>query len=74
MIGLLTLIFGILLILVCGKLLWLAIKAAWSITKILFTIVFLPIVLIAIAVSGLISLAFVGLIGIGLFALLAPVH
>ena len=58
----LEVIFGILMIVVFGKLIWWAIKAAWSLTKVLFTIVFLPLVLIGIAVSGAIYLALIILI------------
>ena len=58
----LEVIFGILMIVVFGKLIWWAIKAAWSITKVLFTIVFLPLVLIGIAVSGAIYLALIILV------------
>lgn len=57
-----TLIFIILMIMVFGKLLIWSIKAAWGITKILFTVVFLPIVLIALALSGDIYIAIVLLI------------
>ena len=57
-----TLIYIILMIMVFGKLLIWSIKAAWGITKILFTVVFLPIVLIALALSGAIYIAIVLLI------------
>ncbi|MCI5805542.1 MAG: hypothetical protein MR029_04320 [Clostridium sp.] len=57
-----TLIFIILMIMVFGKLLLWSIKAAWGITKILFTVVFLPIILIALALSGAIYIAIVLLI------------
>ena len=68
----LTLLFIILLIGVMGKLIWLAIRAAWGITKVLFSIVFLPIVLIALAVSGLMVVALPVLLIVGLIALLIP--
>ena len=57
-----TFIFIILMIMVFGKLLIWSIKAAWGITKILFTVVFLPIILIALALSGAIYIAIVLLI------------
>ena len=57
-----TLIFIILMNMVFGKLLIWSIKAAWGITKILFTVVFLPIILIALALSGAIYIAIVLLI------------
>ena len=68
----LTILFLILMIAVFGKLIWLAIRAAWGITKVLFSIVFLPIVLIALALSGLIVVALPILIIVGLAALLIP--
>ena len=52
-----TLIFVILMFMVFGKLLVFAIKAAWGITKIIWTIVVLPIALIALVVCGLIYIA-----------------
>lgn len=58
----LTFIFIILMIMVFGKLLIWSIKAAWGITKILFTVVFLPIIFIALALSGAIYIAIVLLI------------
>ncbi|HCJ07601.1 MAG: hypothetical protein PUC55_08370 [Lachnospiraceae bacterium] len=58
----LTFIFIILMIMVFGKLLIWSIKAAWGITKILFTVVFLPIILITLALSGAIYIAIVLLI------------
>lgn len=65
-----TLIFIILMIMVFGKLLIWSIKAAWGITKILFTVVFLPIILIALALSGAIYIAIVLLIIGGLVTLM----
>lgn len=64
-----TLIFIILMIMVFGKLLIWSIKAAWGITKILFTVVFLPIILIALALSGAIYIAIVLLIIGGIITL-----
>ncbi len=68
----LTILFLLLMIAVFGKLIWLAIRAAWGITKIIFGIVLLPIVLIVLAVSGLIVVALPILIIVGLAALLIP--
>lgn len=67
----LTLLFIILMCVVFGKLIGLAIKAAWGITKILFTIVLLPLALIALAVKGLIFVAIVVLVIMGIIALAA---
>lgn len=68
----LTIIFLLLMIVVFGKLVWLAIRAAWGVTKVLFSIVFLPIVLIVLALSGLMVVALPILIIVGLAALLIP--
>lgn len=65
----LTTLFMILFFIVFGKLLWLAVKAAWSIAKILVTIVLLPLILLGLAAAGFLSVAFVGLIAVGLFSL-----
>lgn len=64
-----TLLFGILMIWIFGKLLVLAFKATWGITKVLFTLVFLPVVLIGLVVGGLLSVAFPILIIVGLVSL-----
>lgn len=68
----LTIIFLLLMIVVFGKLIWFAIRAAWGITKVLFSIVFLPIVLIVLALSGLMVVALPILIIVGLTALFIP--
>lgn len=68
----LTIIFLLLMIVVFGKLIWFAIRAAWGITKVLFSIVFLPIVLIVLALSGLMVVALPVLIIVGLAALFIP--
>ena len=71
-ISMLTIIFLLLMIVVFGKLIWFAIRAAWGITKVLFSIVFLPIVLIVLALSGLMVVALPILIIVGLAALFIP--
>ena len=47
----------ILLLVIFGKLLSFALKAAWSITKILFSVVIFPLVLIMLVVAGLMYVA-----------------
>jgi hypothetical protein len=54
------------MIFVFGKLLIWAIKTAWSIGRIIFTIVIAPIILIAMACTGLIYLAIIILIICGI--------
>ena len=51
------LLFVILLLVIFGKLLSFALKAAWSITKILFSVVIFPLVLIMLVVAGLLYVA-----------------
>lgn len=58
------LIFVLLFLTVFGKMFVWSLKAAWSISKIVFTIVFMPIILIAIVCSGFIYLA-IGMLVIG---------
>ena len=65
----LTLLFTILFFVVFGKLLWFAVKAAWSVAKILVTIVLLPLILIGLALSGFVSIAIIVLIVVGAFSL-----
>ena len=66
----LTLIFYVALIVVFVKLLVVAVKAAWGIAKIVCAIVFLPIFLIALVMSGLIIVAIPILAIVGVAALL----
>lgn len=58
----LTLLFLFLMIVVFGKLIIWAIKAAWSITKVLVTIVFFPLILIGLFFTGAIYLALILLV------------
>ena len=64
-----TLIFLILMFMIFGKLLVFAIKAAWGITKIIWTIVVLPIALIALVACGLIYIAVPVLAIVGIVSL-----
>ena len=67
----LTFIFTILMLVVFGKVIGIAIRAAWGLTKVLVTIVFLPIILIVMAISGFMALAVIALIIGGIIALTA---
>jgi hypothetical protein len=53
----LTLIFIVFMFIVFGKILSLALKGAWGLTKILFTLVFFPIIVIGLGLSGLVVVA-----------------
>ncbi|WP_216696974.1 hypothetical protein [Anaerostipes faecalis] len=66
----LSILFGILMIMVFGKLLIFAVKASWGIVKILFTVAVLPLVLIGLVMGGLIYIAFPVLIIIGIISLI----
>lgn len=67
----LTLLFVILMIVVVGKIAMFAIKAAWSLTKVILMVVLFPVFLIAMAVSGFMALAFIALVIGGLVAFVA---
>lgn len=60
-----TALFIICMIGIFGKIAFFALKATWGLTKVLFTLLFLPAILIIVAVSGLISIAFPVLLLIG---------
>lgn len=63
-------IFSILMLVVFGKLLGLAIRTSWTILKIVFTLVFLPVILIGMCIAGMLYIAIPVLIVIGIIALL----
>ena len=53
----------------CGKLFFFGMRAAWSISKLLITIVFLPVILLGMVFGGLLYLAFPILLIIGILSL-----
>ena len=65
----LTFIFMILMLMVFGKILLFSIRAAWGLTKILFSVVLLPIFLIGLVFTGLLTVAFPILIFVGIISL-----
>lgn len=67
----LTVLFAILMIIVFGKLLGFAIKATWGISKIVVSVVLLPLFLIGLVLKGLISIALPILIVIGVISLVS---
>lgn len=67
----LGLLFTILMLVVFGKIFGFALKATWGITKIIFSIVLLPIFLIALVFMGLIWIALPVLLVIGIVSLFA---
>lgn len=64
-----TLLFIILMFAVLGKLIGLAFRMTWGVAKILFTLVFLPVILIALVIGGLVSLALPLLVIVGIITL-----
>ena len=65
----LTLVFICLMIGVFGKLIGLAFKMTWGIAKVLFTLVFLPFILIALAIGGLVTIALPLVVIVGIISL-----
>ena len=63
-------IFAVCMLWVFGKLLIFGIKAAWGISKIVFTIILLPVILIGMVIGGLIYIALPLLIVIGIIGAL----
>ena len=66
----LTLLFVIMMFWVFGKLTIFAIKASWTILKVMVWLVFLPLTLIGLFIEGLVYIAITVLAVIGLFSLL----
>lgn len=66
----LTIIFLILMAAIFGRLLVFSIKLAWGFSKVLFTLVFLPLILVFALIGGLIKFAFPVLIVIGIISLI----
>lgn len=66
----LEILFAICMLWVFGKMLIFGIKAAWGIAKILFTIIFLPAILVGLVLGGLLHIAFPVLIIIGIISAL----
>lgn len=67
----LTILFTILMLIVFGKIFGFAIKAAWSISKIICTVVLLPLILIGLVFAGLIGIALPILLVVGVVSLFA---
>lgn len=65
----LNLIFIILMFIVFGRILKFAIKAAWSISKIVCSIILLPLFLIVLMIKGLVGIAVPILIVIGIVSI-----
>ena len=66
----LTFLFFVLLFGIFGKLIWLAVKAAWGISKIVYWIVFLPAVVLVLFFGGMVYVALGLLVVIGIVSLI----
>ncbi|MBQ8802524.1 MAG: hypothetical protein IJZ53_02665 [Tyzzerella sp.] len=67
----LTLIFIILMLVVFGKILGFAIRATWGISRIVFSVVLIPLFLVGLVLKGLIAIALPVLIIVGIISLFA---
>ena len=65
------LIFLVLMLAVFGNILMFAIRMTWGITKVLFSLVLLPVTLVVLVLGGLLRIAFPLLAVIGLISLFA---
>ena len=65
----LSFLFAILMIGIFGKLIGFAFHAAWGLTKVICTLVVLPIVLIMLVVAGFMAIALPVLVVVGIVAL-----
>ena len=63
-----SLIFAILMMAVFGEYNWIAGRLAWGLWKIVITIIFFPILMVILALSGLVMLAIPILIVVGIIA------
>ena len=68
----LTFIFSIAMIVIFGKLIWLAVKLAWGAANVILSLVLLPGMIIAAFALGLFKLALPVLAIVGIVALLSP--
>lgn len=66
----LKLLFFILMFMIFGKILGFAVKAAWGLSKIICSVVLLPLFLIALVIKGFIAVALPILLVFGVIALL----
>ena len=67
----LTLIFIILMLVVFGKILGFAIRATWGISRIVFSVVLIPLFFVGLVLKGLIAIALPVLIIVGIISLFA---
>ena len=68
-----TIVFTILMFLIFGKIIWFAFRAACGLTKIFFSVILLPVVLIGLVIGGFIYLALPILVIVGVITLIAGI-
>lgn len=68
-----TLLFVLLMIWVFGKMIGLAFRATWGLTKIIFGIVLLPLFLVGLVIAGFMSIALPILVVMGIVMLISKV-
>ncbi|MCR5670201.1 MAG: hypothetical protein K6G10_04280 [Butyrivibrio sp.] len=67
----LSLLFTIFFFIIFGKMIGFAFRASWSIFRVIFSLVFLPLILISLVVGGLVYVALPVLLVVGLVSLLS---
>ncbi len=65
-----SLLFIIFFFCIFGKMIGFAFRASWGIIKVVFTLVFLPLILVGLVFKGLVTIALPVLLVVGLFSLL----
>ena len=65
----LELLFAVLMITIFGKMFIFGMKATWGVTKIIFSLILLPIALIGLVIGGLVSLALPILLVVGVISM-----
>lgn len=68
----LSMVFGIMMVLIFGKILGFALKAAWGLSKIVCTVLLLPLLLVVLVIVGLIQIALPILLIAGIVSLCLP--
>lgn len=65
-----TILFSLLMFMIFGKILMFAIRAAWGVSKVVASVILLPILLVGLVLAGLVKIALPLLLIIGLYSLL----
>ena len=65
-----TILFSLLMFMIFGKILMFAIRAAWGVSKVVASVILLPILLVGLVLAGLVKIELPLLLFIGLYSLL----